>query len=226
LPKATKTQSPLAPPEAAVDKKPKVTSKSTLIPKVATATPKVSKCGQAGPKPGRCGQASKCAKATKATGASESAPTIAKAAKAPAPEAGPKAAPVVTPTVTSTPKSSPPRKTRNLYKPERLAVASETGENVDACFGRVENFRIYGLVNEGDSQRYELLEIRPGPHPCQDKKHDQAILTETAELLGDCGLVLAGKIGPGATQALSERGILGLAAHLSIEEALRKLVAK
>jgi predicted Fe-Mo cluster-binding NifX family protein len=105
-------------------------------------------------------------------------------------------------------------------------VASETGQNIDACFGKADSFRIYRLVATQAGERYEFLESRPGPCPCPDKKHDQAVLAQTAELLSDCGLVLAGRIGPGAAQALSERGILGLSAQLPIEETLKKLAAK
>ncbi|MDR2368306.1 MAG: hypothetical protein LBF58_09405 [Deltaproteobacteria bacterium] len=115
---------------------------------------------------------------------------------------------------------------RGPYRPERLAVASETGENVDACFGRVESFRIYRLVNEDQGYRYEFLETRPAPRPCQDKTHDLAILSKTADLLGDCGMVLAGRIGPAATKALSERGVLGLAVHIPLADALKKLASR
>ncbi|MDR3135745.1 MAG: hypothetical protein LBU69_06610 [Deltaproteobacteria bacterium] len=115
---------------------------------------------------------------------------------------------------------------KKRYRPKRVAVASETGENIDACFGRVESFRVYRLVEGESDPSYELEETRKGPHPCQDKQHNQEILSMTAELLSDCGMVLAGRIGPAAIQALSERGVLGLAASLPIEEALRRLASK
>jgi predicted Fe-Mo cluster-binding NifX family protein len=105
-------------------------------------------------------------------------------------------------------------------------VASETGQNIDACFGRVDKFLIYQLIQSENGPTYEFVEERAGPCPCQDKKHDQALLSQRADLLSDCGLVLAGRIGPAASQALSERGLLALSAHLPIKEALKKLAQK
>jgi predicted Fe-Mo cluster-binding NifX family protein len=118
------------------------------------------------------------------------------------------------------------KRNQKSFRPEKLAIASETGENIDACFGRVEQFRIYRLTGSEGNYGYELEEIRPGPHPCQEKTHDLQILDQTAELLSDCEMVLAGRIGPAAIQALSQRGVMGLAASLSVKEALRRLSTK
>jgi predicted Fe-Mo cluster-binding NifX family protein len=115
---------------------------------------------------------------------------------------------------------------RRPYRPERLAVATDTGENVDACFGKTDKFLIYQLKVDGDSSSYEFLEARPGPRPCQDGAHDLAVLEASAELLRDCGLVLAGRIGPAAVKVLSDRGVMALAAHLPIDEALSRLAKK
>jgi predicted Fe-Mo cluster-binding NifX family protein len=49
------------------------------------------------------------------------------------------------------------------------------------------------------------------------------MLEQTIELVADCDLVLAGRIGPRALRQLEERGVAGLAAHLEINEALRRL---
>ncbi|MDR1658353.1 MAG: hypothetical protein LBT47_12535 [Deltaproteobacteria bacterium] len=127
-----------------------------------------------------------------------------------------------------TPGSGTPRlrPVRGPYRPQKLAVATETGENIDACFGRTDNFRIYRLNLTDGPPHYELEEIRPGPKPCRDKTHDLEMLDRTAELLSDCGMVLAGRIGPAAVKALSDRGVLGLSAALSIDEALKRLAGK
>ncbi|MDR1085921.1 MAG: hypothetical protein LBP22_13975 [Deltaproteobacteria bacterium] len=115
---------------------------------------------------------------------------------------------------------------RNPYRPDRLAVASETGQNIDACFGKTEHFRIYELKSDGKNPVYELLEIRPGPKPCRQQRHDQTVLEESAELLKDCSLVLAGRLGPGALKALADRGIIGLTVHWPIDEALERLAKR
>jgi predicted Fe-Mo cluster-binding NifX family protein len=107
-----------------------------------------------------------------------------------------------------------------------VAVATDGGVDIDACFGRTESFRIYRLAEDGDGARYEFEETRQGPKPCRDKSHDEGVLDAAAELLKDCGMVLAGKIGPAAVKALSDRGIVGLAAPLNMEDALRRLARK
>ncbi|MDR1609207.1 MAG: hypothetical protein LBT38_12495 [Deltaproteobacteria bacterium] len=119
-----------------------------------------------------------------------------------------------------------PTSVRRPYRPAKLAVASESGQNIDACFGKTGHFRIYELKTTGDEVAYELLEIRPGPRPCQDGAHDQAVLEASAELLKDCGLVLAGRVGPAAVKALADRGVMALAARLPITDALNKLAHK
>jgi predicted Fe-Mo cluster-binding NifX family protein len=107
-----------------------------------------------------------------------------------------------------------------------VAVASETGENIDACFGRTGCFRIYALADDGGTPAYVPLETRPGPRPCRDREHDLGALSACADLLSDCGMVLAGKIGPAALQILASRGILGLSVRLPLDEALRRLAAR
>jgi predicted Fe-Mo cluster-binding NifX family protein len=107
-----------------------------------------------------------------------------------------------------------------------VAVATDTGVNIDACFGKVEAFRIYRLAEGPDGYSYELEETRPGPRPCRDGSHDEGVLEASAELLRDCGMVLAGRIGPAAVKALSDRGIMGLSAPLEISDALRRLARR
>jgi predicted Fe-Mo cluster-binding NifX family protein len=119
----------------------------------------------------------------------------------------------------------PLRPKRKAYRPDKVAVATDSGEYIDACFGKTESFLIYGLKQrDGDNAySYELIEKRAGPKPCKDRTHDLNVLEETAELLKDCGMVLAGRIGPAAVKALSDRGVMGLSAPLRLEEALKRL---
>jgi predicted Fe-Mo cluster-binding NifX family protein len=112
---------------------------------------------------------------------------------------------------------------RAAYRPDKVAIASETGQYIDACFGKTESFRIYRLVKEGDAYCYKLDELRSAPRLCRDKSHDLDVLESSAELLKDCQMVLAGKIGPAAVKALSDRGVMGLAAPLLLDDALKKL---
>jgi predicted Fe-Mo cluster-binding NifX family protein len=117
-------------------------------------------------------------------------------------------------------KTKPKRKS---YRPGRVAIATDSGKFIDACFGRTDKFLIYELRERDGEYSYEFLEARNGPKPCRDKSHDQSILEESARLLTDCGMVLSGKIGPGAVKALSDRGIMGIAIPLEIDDALKRL---
>jgi predicted Fe-Mo cluster-binding NifX family protein len=112
---------------------------------------------------------------------------------------------------------------KKAFRPERVAVASGSGERVDACFGKCPSFRIYSLENKDGAYFYSLTEERPGVPPCRDGEHDQGLLDKTAGLLSDCQMVLAGRIGPGAMKALSDRGIMGLPVALLVKDALARL---
>ncbi|MDR0548730.1 MAG: hypothetical protein LBI10_04870 [Deltaproteobacteria bacterium] len=125
-----------------------------------------------------------------------------------------------------TPNETNPKGNRRPYRPERLAVATDSRENIDACFGKTETFLIYQLKTTGQTPAYELVEARKGPRPCQDGSHDQDVLEASAEVLKDCGLVLAGRIGPAAVKVLADRGVMSLAVRLPIEEALSRLAKK
>ncbi|MDR1871646.1 MAG: hypothetical protein LBS60_06915 [Deltaproteobacteria bacterium] len=120
-------------------------------------------------------------------------------------------------------KVSPAQPIRPRFKPQKLAVATDSGDNIDACFGKTDKFLIYELKTSPDFSVYELAETRPGPRPCQEGSHDIAVLEASAALLADCDLVLAGRVGPAAVKVLADRGVMALAVHLPIDEALRKL---
>ncbi|MDR3205328.1 MAG: dinitrogenase iron-molybdenum cofactor biosynthesis protein [Deltaproteobacteria bacterium] len=106
-----------------------------------------------------------------------------------------------------------------VKKPDKVAIASTDGQRVDACFGKVNEFRIFRATAKG----YQLEEIRRGPEICHERSHDLTALNQTADLLSDCQLVLAGRIGPAAMDALTARGVTALACSLGLEEALTKL---
>ena len=107
------------------------------------------------------------------------------------------------------------------HRPALVAIASRTGERIDECFGRAASYRIYEADAGGG---YRLAEVRPGLSPCEDRRHDLGRLAETAELLSDCGLVLAGRIGPGAMRALAGLGVAALpVGDMEVEEALIRL---
>ncbi|MDR0882125.1 MAG: hypothetical protein LBP55_06245 [Candidatus Adiutrix sp.] len=106
-------------------------------------------------------------------------------------------------------------------RPGRVAVATEDGVMIDCCFGRARAYHIYEANARADG--YHFMEIRPSPIPCRDQDHDPETLNRAIELLADCQLVLAGKIGPEAIRRLEARGIPALAVSLSMAEAFKRL---
>ncbi|MDR2352496.1 MAG: hypothetical protein LBF22_04910 [Deltaproteobacteria bacterium] len=116
-----------------------------------------------------------------------------------------------------------PSRKRQIFRPQRLAIASLTGDAIDSCFGKTTSFRIYDLVEDGGPRTYQFKEQRECKITCEDKTHNLDVLKETAKLLSDCEMVLAGRIGPAALQELNDLGIMGLAVPLPLEKVLKKL---
>lgn len=104
--------------------------------------------------------------------------------------------------------------------PFQVAIASNDGRTINACFGRARAFRIYAF-NQGG---FRLSEIRSSPTPCQGGSHEDGVLTATVEALADCQMVLAGRIGPEAGRLLREKGVEPFSLHAGIESTLRRLM--
>lgn len=101
----------------------------------------------------------------------------------------------------------------------RVAIATSNGSDVDVHFGRARVFNIYTL--EGGS--FRLLEERANEPPCGGSDHDGPLLERAVALLADCRAVAAAVIGPGAIDALLDRGILPITLETSVDEALATL---
>lgn len=102
----------------------------------------------------------------------------------------------------------------------RIAVASTDGKVVNQHFGRAEQFHI--LLADGETiGRYG--ESRRTAPLCGGGDHDLVELKKAAELLADCDYLLVSRIGPGARQALMERGIEVFELPGLIEDSLRRL---
>ncbi|HEY6007878.1 MAG TPA: NifB/NifX family molybdenum-iron cluster-binding protein [Geobacteraceae bacterium] len=101
----------------------------------------------------------------------------------------------------------------------RVAIATSNGRNVDEHFGRARSFRIYVLENGS----FKLLEGRESVPPCGGSQHDDQAMERLVDMLADCSAVAAAMIGPGAIDALLDRGVLPIALETSVDEALATL---
>lgn len=107
--------------------------------------------------------------------------------------------------------------------PYRVAVAAQPGRMVTQHFGRATVFHVFDRL-EGEWVLAESRVSDPtcGPEGDAAASHD-SLLAYAADLVSDCDAVLAARIGPGAVQRLSERGVEAYAMHALIDDALAAL---
>lgn len=103
----------------------------------------------------------------------------------------------------------------------KIAVASSDGKMINQHFGRSRQFLIFEIE---ENQGYRFLELRQNSPACHSGEHGQGSMQDTVDLLADCKIVLVSRIGRGAIEALSGRGIRAYIAPDFIEEALKALV--
>lgn len=104
----------------------------------------------------------------------------------------------------------------------KVAIASNDGQNINEHFNTAKHFLIFHLRDN----HFRLAEVREieSPH-CYEAGHNWETLSQISELLADCYLVLASKIGPGAVELLKSKGVKALGISGSIDRVLAKLVA-
>jgi predicted Fe-Mo cluster-binding NifX family protein len=98
----------------------------------------------------------------------------------------------------------------------RIAVATTDGKIVNEHFGRARAFYIL----EGAGGAFRFLEIRQTEPFCgsEDNGADRVYA-----LLEDCSAVLVSRVGPGAQQALAQRGLAIYEVPMPIPEALERI---
>lgn len=101
-----------------------------------------------------------------------------------------------------------------------VAVASESGINVDRHFGQVAEFQIIE-VNENTAWR--VVEKREIERACVGYC-DHERIAEVANQLKDCKYVLSSKIGIGAARILQNIGIVPLEIIAPIAYAVEKIM--
>ncbi|MNB88244.1 FeMo cofactor biosynthesis protein NifB [compost metagenome] len=104
----------------------------------------------------------------------------------------------------------------------RIAVATRGDGKVNVHFGHATEFWIYNV----SGQETEFLEKRSveaycsGRTDCVSPDDKKKIFDDTAEMLGDCRIILCAGIGDSPRSKLLKRGIISLAGRGGIEELL------
>ncbi len=99
----------------------------------------------------------------------------------------------------------------------KVALASTDGQNVNTHYGRAQAFYVY-TVN--DEEGYDFVEERTVTPLCSNGSHLVSQMQESTARFCDCKYVVASRIGSGAIQSLSARGITAMELPGTIEEAL------
>lgn len=109
-----------------------------------------------------------------------------------------------------------------------VAVASADGERVDSHFASAVRYHIYRLPTPLDEPVLE--EVRElggdGNCDCNDTCGGGGGIGKVMDTIGDCHFVLAKQIGPGAVQAILDRGLRADIFEGPIADAFAKLRTK
>jgi predicted Fe-Mo cluster-binding NifX family protein len=105
----------------------------------------------------------------------------------------------------------------------RVAVASQDRRSIDQHFGQASQFLIYDVSEAG----FELRETRANQAACGAVADlgPTDPMQRSADLIGDCDVVLVARIGPCGAERLAARGITAFELNETIEAALRRLSA-
>lgn len=101
-----------------------------------------------------------------------------------------------------------------------IAIATESGINVDRHFGQVSEFKIFEVT---DNAVWKELENRKIKRVCQGYCEHETI-AQVADALADCKYSLAAKIGFGAAKVLQQKGIIPLEIIAPIDYAIGKIM--
>lgn len=104
----------------------------------------------------------------------------------------------------------------------RVAAASSDGKVVNQHFGRSGQFLVFDIRSDGS---FDFVELRRNTPPCGTAEHDENAMARSVELLSDCRMVVSCQIGPGAEQALEQKGIRAFTAVGFIDEVLGRLAS-
>lgn len=100
----------------------------------------------------------------------------------------------------------------------KVAIASSDGKFVNQHFGRVQQFLIVEIKDDGS---YEFLERRENVPSCNPT--GGSTTADTIELISDVDGVLVSHVGPGAADKLIAHGIRPIIIPMLILQALKKV---
>ncbi|HEX9060284.1 MAG TPA: NifB/NifX family molybdenum-iron cluster-binding protein [Clostridia bacterium] len=98
----------------------------------------------------------------------------------------------------------------------RIAIASTDGTSINEHFGRASQFFVYEVNEDGSYKETGIIKKQESKN---DDVHDT--LYETVKLLTGINVVLAAQIGPKASGALEQNGILSFGISGAIDSALK-----
>ncbi len=101
-----------------------------------------------------------------------------------------------------------------------VAAASSDGIVVNRHFGKADRFFIYEVSDE----KTELIEVRQTEPVCENGNHDEERLEATADLLSDCNYLIVSKIGNGAANVVTAKGIEPYEIPGIITESIEQLI--
>lgn len=104
----------------------------------------------------------------------------------------------------------------------RVALATNDGLTVYKHFGQADEYQVVDLRPDG----YIFTERRKVPPPCTNGDHTEEGFDAVLELLSDCEAVFVGKIGPGASEYLAQRGFRAFEVPGVIEQILSKVIER
>lgn len=102
----------------------------------------------------------------------------------------------------------------------RIAIASSDGQKVNQHFGQAENFLIYE-IKKGEA---EFIEDRIVNFIKPQAYHSDAHIKYLTDLLSDCKVVFALKIGDSAAQYLIQNGLKTFPVNFSINHIVNSLL--
>lgn len=104
----------------------------------------------------------------------------------------------------------------------RIALATNDGLTVYKHFGQADEYQIVDLEPDG----YIFSEQRRVQPPCINGEHTEKGFDSVLERLSDCEAIFVGKIGPGASEYLAQRGFRAFEVPGVIEQILSKVIER
>jgi predicted Fe-Mo cluster-binding NifX family protein len=104
----------------------------------------------------------------------------------------------------------------------RIAFATNDGLTVYKHFGQADEYQIVDLDGEG----YTFVERRKVIPPCDEGAHKESSFDAALAALHDCEAVFVGKIGPGASEYLAQRGIRSFEVPGVVDNILKKIIER